>query len=334
MKKVSYVARISLIIILISFIISFGFGGTRLANGNVASASGEQWMQNRMIAHAMGSVGGMSYTNSYEAFMTNYNRGYRLFEVDLMMTLDGKVVAKHGWTKKIQPDLPVKSGHKPTLAQFKDALIYGEYQPLSWEDIVSLMAKYPDVYVILDTKETDIQKVKAQFAALVSVANIVDPAIMQRVIPEIFNPEMYDAVMEIYPFPHKIYSLYKTLASADSIVAYVKAKHITAVAMPVSRTIVNPTLIQRLNKLGVKSYVHTVNNTMMMNGLQEIGAYGFYTDAPRGPDKLLALLKNGDRSTTMPLLCILLICVGIQWKYTRMSKRTKNRLKVTKYAEE
>jgi len=284
MKIGRYVAGILLIAVLFVFIAGFGFGGEGSRSGHVAAASREQWMHNRMIAHAMGSVGGESYTNSYEAFVTNYNKGFRLFEADLIMTSDGKIAARHDWAEKVQPDLPVSPGQAPTLSQFKHSRIYGKYQPLSWEDIINLMTLYPDVYVIVDSKETDIPKIRKQFETLVGDAVNADPEILQRVIPEIFNPEMYDTVMDIFPFPHKMYSLYQTRASADSIVSFVKAKHITAVAMPVARTIISPTLIHRLNKLGVKSYVHTVNSAVVMNGLREVGAYGFYTEGTRGPD--------------------------------------------------
>ncbi|WP_308635791.1 hypothetical protein [Paenibacillus silvisoli] len=50
----NYVAKISLIAILFLVLIRFGFEGTAVANGNAVSPIGEQWMNNRMIAHAMG----------------------------------------------------------------------------------------------------------------------------------------------------------------------------------------------------------------------------------------------------------------------------------------
>jgi glycerophosphoryl diester phosphodiesterase len=291
-----------------------------------ARTAAEPWLKHRLIAHAMGSVDGKAYTNSYDAFMTNYKRGYRLFEVDLIMTSDGRLAAKHDWAENIQPDLHVPSGEAPTLAQFESAKIDGKYRPLSWRDVAELMKRYPDAYVITDTKETGARKAKAQFESLAAEARAVDPAILERVIPEIYNPTMYDAVMAVYPFPHKIYSLYQTNASADSIVAYVKEKRFTAVAMPVYRTIVNPTLLHRLNKLGTRSYVHAVNNRALMMVLRDAGAYGFYTEKA-SPGKLLAALDTGDGAGLAGLLaCISLLSCGILGIIRRVA-RNKTRIR-------
>lgn len=95
--------------------------------GSIAGTSG--WQENRLIAHAFGGVDGASYTNSYEAFITNYNRGYRLFEVDLVQTTDGKLVARHDWSQKLQPDLAAHRGRNVTKLQFANSLIMGRFQP-------------------------------------------------------------------------------------------------------------------------------------------------------------------------------------------------------------
>ncbi|MET1168373.1 hypothetical protein ABWV16_25350, partial [Bacillus velezensis] len=114
-----------------------------------------------------------------------------------------------------------------------------------------------------------------------------DPALLNRIIPEIFSPEMYDTVMGIHPFPNKIYSLYKTGASAESIVEFVRDKQLTAVAMPVYRVYLNPNLVPTLHKFGVKSYVHTVNSRPVMQILSRFGVHGFYTDQEKPPEELM-----------------------------------------------
>ncbi|MFC4306675.1 hypothetical protein ACFO1S_24960 [Cohnella boryungensis] len=64
-------------------------------------------------------------------------------------------------------------------------------------------------------------------------------------------------------------------------------KQLTAVAMPVSRVFINPNLVPALNKLGVKSYVHTVNSRPAMQLLHSFGVHGFYTDQEESPEKLM-----------------------------------------------
>lgn len=55
---------------------------------------------NNYIAHALGGIDGQTYTNSKEAIENSYNKGVRLFEVDVKLTSDNKLVCVHGWSKK------------------------------------------------------------------------------------------------------------------------------------------------------------------------------------------------------------------------------------------
>ncbi|MFF2094071.1 phosphatidylinositol-specific phospholipase C/glycerophosphodiester phosphodiesterase family protein [Paenibacillus sp. NPDC058174] len=247
----------------------------------------ESWEKNKLIAHALGGVDGAKYTNSYEAFITNYNRGYRLFEVDLVQTADGELAARHGWSHRLQPDLAVHGGRNVTTLQFANSLIMGRFHPLTMPDILRLMQQYRDFDLVLDTKVGSKEQVQQLFTQLVNEAQRTDPALLNRMIPEIFSPEMYDTVMGIYPFPNKMYSLYKTGASANSIVEFARDNHLSAVAMPAYRAVINPNLVPALNKLGVKSYVHTVNNRLVMQLLNSFGVHGFYTDQERSPEELL-----------------------------------------------
>ncbi|WP_051236324.1 phosphatidylinositol-specific phospholipase C/glycerophosphodiester phosphodiesterase family protein [Paenibacillus pinihumi] len=277
--------RLSLLIAVC--LIWFGWGMVWSAGTPQAAADNSgRWKENEWIAHALGGIQGSTYTNSYEAFMTNYHKGHRLFEVDLLQTTDGDLVARHDWSGSLQPDLAELSGRALTLPQFESSLIRGHYRPLSFPDILDLMQKYPDFYLITDTKETDRMKIEQQFITLVQEARAVDPALLDRIIPEIYSPEMYDAVMSIYPFPNKMYSIYKSAASAESIVEFVKEKQFTAVAMPVYRVFLNPNLVHALNQSGVQSYVHTVNSVPYMKLLQGFGVHGFYTDSETPPTML------------------------------------------------
>ncbi|SEO80997.1 phosphatidylinositol-specific phospholipase C/glycerophosphodiester phosphodiesterase family protein [Paenibacillus sp. OK076] len=279
---------LSLFIVITAGIIWCSWGFVWSGQNQPASTAGTSgWQGNRLIAHAFGGVNGASYTNSYEAFITNYNRGYRLFEVDLVQTTDRELVARHDWSDRLQPDLAAHRGQNVTTLQFANSLIMGRFHPLTLPDILQLMQQYPDFDLIVDTKAGSKEQIQQQFTHLVNEAHRTDPALLNRIIPEIFSPEMYDTVMGIYPFPNKMYSLYKTGASAESIVEFVRDKHLTAVAMPVYRVYLNPNLVPALNKFGVKSYVHTVNRRPVMQILDRFGVHGFYTDQEESPEELM-----------------------------------------------
>jgi len=279
-------------------------------NKQAAAQTIEQWESNRLIAHALGGIEGSKYTNSYDAFITNYNKGYRLFEADLLLTTDGELVARHDWSKGVQPDLPGQTGHALTKLQFNSSLIQGKFRPLSFHDILQLMVKYPDFYLITDTKETDKVKIEQQFNVIVEQARKIDESLLNRIIPEIYSPDMYDIVMNIYPFPNKIYSLYKSGASATSIVKFVKEKQIAVVAMPAYRVVMNPNLVYALNQLGVQSYVHTVNTVESMKLLSRLGVHGYYTDLETPPDMLKDEISKPVELVFAGYIGMVLVCIS------------------------
>src|SRR5699024_8992758 len=53
------------------------------------------WTSYNIIAHAAGSIEEKIYTNSQEAFEINYRKGYKLFEIDITLSADNKVIARH-----------------------------------------------------------------------------------------------------------------------------------------------------------------------------------------------------------------------------------------------
>ncbi|WP_284641705.1 phosphatidylinositol-specific phospholipase C/glycerophosphodiester phosphodiesterase family protein [Paenibacillus silviterrae] len=250
---------------------------------NRAAAEPPQWTQHRMIAHAMGGISGAEYTNSYEAFVVNYEKGHRVFEVDLILTGDGKLAARHDWlpytADLLKQSLPEdRIGESLNLREFKSAQILEKYKPLSFRDVAKLMQQYPDIYIVTDTKETDVALVRKQFEYIRQIANEVEPSILERLIPEIYTPQMYDAVMEIYAFPNLLYSLYLSDEPVAQTVQFVTDHQIRTVAMPVERVSLIPELASALHKAGVKIYTHTVNSQEEIQTLSEKGVYGVYTD--------------------------------------------------------
>ncbi|WP_135549046.1 phosphatidylinositol-specific phospholipase C/glycerophosphodiester phosphodiesterase family protein [Paenibacillus cymbidii] len=253
-------------------------GGTAALADSIAPASAD-WTSNRMIAHAMGGIDGEAYTNSLDAFERSYKRGYRVFEVDLLLTDDDKLAARHDWSEDVQPGLPDDLiGDSISLAEFKEQPILDKYKPLSFRDIVRLMLRYPDIRIVTDTKETDVDLVRTQFEYMKRTAAMIDLSVLDRIIPELYTPEMYDAVMAIYPFPDKLYSLYLNDSTSGEVVRFVREHQIRTVAMPVNRALLDPFLVRKLNDAGVMTYVHAVNNKLEMKLLLSLGVYGVYSD--------------------------------------------------------
>lgn len=237
--------------------------------------------KNILVAHALGGVNGKTYSNSLEAFEYNYLHGQRVFEVDLTLTSDGDLVAKHDWSKSVgdmlQQDIPSDKVDKPlTLNEFKNMKIYREYTPLTFEDIIGLMKKYNDAYIITDTKDMQDDIVKKQFKNIVNTANKVDPKILDRIIPQIYNEDMLKGIKAVYNFKSIIYTLYQTRSSDDEVVKFATENGIRVVTMGEYRY--SKEFEDKLSKNNIYTYIHTINDVNLVNKYLKQGVSGFYTD--------------------------------------------------------
>lgn len=237
----------------------------------------------RVISHAMGAIRDDAYTNSYEAFIANYEKGNRVFEVDLMWTSDGKLVARHEWTAaftqqmKQQQVVPSEQGGTPwTYEQFEQAKILDAYTPLDWDQVVDLLEKYPDAYIVTDTKEQEPEQIRKLFVQLTETAEKRDPALLNRIVPQIYDEDMLQMVRSVYPYPSVIYTLYATEDTDEQVVQFVQEHDIAAVTMPETR--LNGTFIENLRQAGAISYVHTINEISDAAKYEQMGVYGVYTD--------------------------------------------------------
>lgn len=102
-----------------------------------------------VIAHAGGEIDGNIYTNSLEALNSSYEKGARVFELDISETKDSHLVAVHEWDEwaeftGYQGNLP------PTLSDFKRLNILEKYTPLSFADINDWFLEHGDAVLITD----------------------------------------------------------------------------------------------------------------------------------------------------------------------------------------
>lgn len=108
-----------------------------------------------VISHALGGIHGNAYTNSLEAFIHNLNQGSLVFEADLAQTSDGTWIVTHDWQSWSSRN-KYNGPNPPNLDTFLHARIQREdghkYTPLTWNDIERILARNPDVQLILDTK--------------------------------------------------------------------------------------------------------------------------------------------------------------------------------------
>ncbi len=249
------------------------------------------------IAHAMGGIDGFVYTNSIEAFKANYDKGYRLFEVDLLFTSDDVLVARHEWTETdyerfeqldfidlTEIEMNEREEYVPTLEQFLSMKINGQYTPMTFDDLLQLMQEYPDTIFITDTKWSDDESVEKAFTAIVEQTKKVDESLLSRIIPQLYTIEMFDIIEDINEFEQYVYTMYQEVQRSNYDVIEFINEHdkIVFVTMPQFLASVWGTprfdLIVQLQYLKKPLFFHTINDEFILEELLNYGASGVYTD--------------------------------------------------------
>lgn len=247
---------------------------------DLCGAEGSAWEGSVTIGHSFGEVDGHSYTGSLEAFQNNYEKGLRVFEVDMEITSDDKVVLRHDWDQKIQEG--ISSADPPTQDQFLSIPILGEYTPLSFEDLCSIMMEYPDIWIVTDTKYKDPEMVNKQFTIMKETAVKADALdVFDRFIVQLYSEEMYESVEAVYPFESYIFTMYQRWFGDDEaeytkICRWSFEHNIDNIAM--GWDLVNKEILEISSRYHLNVYVNTVNKAEKAKELLKDGAKGVYTD--------------------------------------------------------
>lgn len=239
------------------------------------------WEPTKTIGHSFGSVNGDDYTGSLEAFEYNYALGRRTMEVDLLLTTDNKLVLKHDWDESGEDELAQTS----PLSQeaFLSTKILGNYTPMSFAQLCEIMREYPDLWIVTDTKSTESEEIKKQFAVMTeTVRQLGCEEIMDRIIVQVYNEEMYETVCDTYHFKNYIFTMYLRFDNDDwagimrNVCRFCVNNGIETVTIGINR--ISPELVAIANHYGRNVYVHTINEMEDAQRYFQMGVTGIYTD--------------------------------------------------------
>lgn len=237
------------------------------------------WTKSGYIAHALGGIDGKTYTNSPQALEHNYKKGFRVFEVDLDLSSDGEVIAWHSFDKKSLKDMGIPEKYatnKPTASEFKKIKSYGKYDTMLFRDVISYMRKYQDIYMVIDLKQAEDDKVRKIYNEIVNQAS-GDYSLLNRIIPQIYRASIYNEVMKIYNFKSAAFTCYKMdKIDENEITNYCAMNGIKV--LTVDYRFFTPSLVEKCNARGIKLYMNTYNDINEVNKYKKKGVYGFFTD--------------------------------------------------------
>ena len=239
------------------------------------------WENYSIITHALGSLDGLTYLNSRESFINFYDKGCRLFEVDLTKTSDGVWVCRHNWKEPLG-QWDGEERRVLSSEEFLNTPIYGKYTPMTFEDLLKLLKEYPDAFVMVDSKQYSVRNYQrtledyAQYREIAINAGIEET--LGQIIPEIYNSAMFSGTAQLYKFPSYIYSLWQeySVEELNDIADFCQTSHIGAV------TIYCDYWSEEIQKIfderEILVYIYTVNDKEEAINYRQNGAAGVCTD--------------------------------------------------------
>jgi hypothetical protein len=222
----------------------------------------------RFIAHAGGMINGKKYTNSLEALNASYNKGFRVFELDIIKTSDNHYVAAHDW-KNWAKQVGFLGDVPPNLKEFKEHKIYDSYSPLDMNDINKWFLKHPDTRLVTD-KINEPEKFSSLF---------IDKS---RLMMELFDMKAIKEGLQIdslsvMPSQSVISNLGK------NEIKKLKEMGVLNISVSVNFAKTNSEMMSYIKELGVNSYLYNVNIESWTNEKFVLkyfmdNAYGLYSD--------------------------------------------------------
>lgn len=239
------------------------------------------WENYNIIIHALGGLDGFTYLNSRESFINYYDKGCRLFEVDLTKTSDGVWVCRHNW-KKSMGQWETEETKILSSEEFLSASIYGKYTPMTLEDLLELLNEYPDAFVMIDSKQYSVRNYQrtledySQYREIAIKAGIENT--LGQIIPEIYNSAMYSGTALLYKFPAYIYSLWQEYSEEEleNIAEFCKDNGIGAVT--VYKDYWSEDVQKIFDEKEILVYIYTINDKEEARSYMQAGAAGVCTD--------------------------------------------------------
>lgn len=183
----------------------------KLSNENKITVS-EYFEKYTSYAHALGTIDGMMYTNSLEAFKESFKKGFRVFEADTSYTEGMELILCHPNNKiyKIENDKQLLIGNNvlntldsrgipKSFQEYSKEKIFGKYTPLNFNDWLMIMKEYPSIYYVTHARGG---RLLEQYEEMIRRCKDLDESILDRFIVQVHSDKMCKEVRALYPFKY------------------------------------------------------------------------------------------------------------------------------------
>ncbi|MCL1808762.1 MAG: hypothetical protein FWG42_03225 [Clostridiales bacterium] len=235
-----------------------------------AAASYAEVGKPSLVAHGGGFINGYETTNSVEAVMQSIADGYKLIELDIDLSSDGKPIMIHDWSRTARYYFGAAFNEKLSEKEFGEILVNGKFHTLTFEKLTAILDEAEDVRVITDVKDDNI-------GVLSAIAEMF-PSYIERIIPQIYSYGQYsivkrlgyrDVILTLYAMPTIDY---------DELLSFVRYHALYAVTVGDAHDYLIKDLKYRLANDGVLVYYHPVIDFEAAEEAMANGVYGVYAN--------------------------------------------------------
>lgn len=206
---------------------------------------------NKFIAHGGGKVDKLIKTNTLESLNYNYQNGAKLFELDLKLTSDQKIVAVHDWQSwKVMTNY--EGNIPPSYSDFIKNKIYSNYNALDANMILDWFMSKKDAVLFTD-KLDDALLIKNRFDKINN--NLIIELFSQKQIDRALNNNINNILIS-----QSI--LWRNNFRLNYLDELSKLK-VKPIGFSVDKNTVYkfPEFFLKAKKLGFKTYVYNINVT-------------------------------------------------------------------------
>lgn len=225
--------------------------------------------------HALGAVGDIMYPNAKEGLLYWYDKGVRVFEVDISPTDDGKYVAfhdfyKNGFVKQGFGSIPEICTKKWFLEQrlFTDTAP-GGLTPISLDEILEFLLVKRDGVLMVDPKPTD-EESNAHLWKYLNDYIYAHGIDGRRIVYEIYDENMLRGTKAIQSDIRLQFCIYDAVEIGESqkirqkpfleIVDWMDENNIKVVSFPWQQAIENLDKLRYLKEKGFIVFSRTRND--------------------------------------------------------------------------
>lgn len=229
----------------------------------------EQIWEVKRVAHAGGSIDGIVYSNSLEAMEEN-KEFFDYIELDFKLTSDGALICMHGYGE---------DRHRYIFGEVIEASVsFSEFQELNKNgdltacDVFGLeewVLENPEKFIVTDIKES------GRNVELLGNLRETNPDLVQNLIPQAYS---FDEVFSLHKlgFEKVILTTYR-MGPLDEENFLERAEQAPLFAVTMSSGQAG-NLSAELARIGIPSYVYTVNDHDWFARLRELAVSNIYTD--------------------------------------------------------